>query len=231
MPLTKLQKGAIGENEFEKLAILETDGALQVGRPLTHDERRDREIYRRGTIAAGLAVQVRIRMDALTARQTIWITVTVARAHLRSSRRFWYFLGDFDRKAMRFHEPVFLVPSTVFHRRANPRQHRDVWYFHFHASLDPKVRDAWYRYRVETKDVGKRLLSILERSPHPTLPQRGREIMLPLEPAAGVLFVSRRPVQVTARPLSRPPAKRDSPRQPRRSRATTRAAGSTARSR
>ena len=87
MPLTKLQKGAIGENEFEKLAILETDGALQVGRPLTHDERRDREIYRRGTIAAGLAVQVRIRMDALTARQTIWITVTVARAHLRSSRR------------------------------------------------------------------------------------------------------------------------------------------------
>ena len=230
MPLTKLQKGAIGENEFEKLAILETDGALQVGRPLTHDERRDREIYRRGTIAAGLAVQVRIRMDALTARQTIWITVTVARAHLRSSRRFWYFLGDFDRKAMRFHEPVFLVPSTVFHRKANPRQHRDVCYFHFHASLDPKVRDAWYRYRVETKDVGKRLLSILE-GPHPTLPRRGREITLPLEPAAGVLFVSRRPVQVTARPLSRPPAKRDSPRQPRRSRATTRAAGSTARSR
>src|SRR5438128_2053523 len=143
MSLTKLQKGAIGENEFEKLAILETDGALQAGRPLTHDERRDREIYRRGTIAAGLAVQVRIRMDALTARQTIWITVTVARAHLRSSRRFWYFLGDFDRKAMRFHEPVFLLPSTVFNREAKPRKHRDGCDFQFKARLYLRDRDAW----------------------------------------------------------------------------------------
>ncbi len=164
MPLTKLQKGAIGENEFEKLAILETHGALQVGRPLTHDERRDREIYRRGTIGPGLAIQVRIRMDALTLRKTAWITVTVPRARLVSSRRFWYFLPDFDRAAMRFHEPVFLVPPIVLHRTANPRKHRDFWYFHFHASLDPKVRDSWHRYRVETKDLGNRLLKALEKS-------------------------------------------------------------------
>src|SRR5207245_9690736 len=97
---------------------------------------------------------------------------------------------------MRFHVPVFLVPSSVFHRKANPRKHRDVWYFHFHASLDPKVRDAWYRYRVKTKDVGKRLLSIVE-GPHPALPQRGREITQPPSPAAGVVVVSGRSGRVT----------------------------------
>src|ERR1700716_440675 len=63
---------------------------------------------------------------------------------------------------MRFADPVFIVPSAEVHQHAIPHLHGDVWHFDFDASLGPKAHDRWVPYRVDTLEVGKRILSIID---------------------------------------------------------------------
>jgi len=62
---------------------------------------------------------------------------------------------------MRFADPVFIVPSAEVHEHAIPHLHGDTWHFDFHASLGPDARDGWVSDRVNTLDVGKRILAII----------------------------------------------------------------------
>jgi hypothetical protein len=62
---------------------------------------------------------------------------------------------------MRFADPVFLIPSTVFHTNAAPIRHGAFWRFTFEASMAAKSNDQWHRYRVETLELGQRLLEIM----------------------------------------------------------------------
>jgi hypothetical protein len=57
---------------------------------------------------------------------------------------------------------VFIVPSDEIHKHAIPHLHGDTCHFDFHASLGPNAHDRWVRYRVNTLDIGKRILSIIE---------------------------------------------------------------------
>jgi hypothetical protein len=47
------------------------------------------------------------------------------------------------------------------HKHAIPHLHGDTWHFDFHASLGPDAHDRWVPYRVNTLDVGKRILAII----------------------------------------------------------------------
>lgn len=67
---------------------------------------------------------------------------------------------------MRFADPVFIVPSTEVHRDAIPHLKNGVWQFTFVASLRPKARDHWVPYRVNTLDVGRRILGIVDEVKH-----------------------------------------------------------------
>jgi hypothetical protein len=72
------------------------------------------------------------------------------------------FFAFLDRRSMRFADPVFIVPSAEVHKHAIPHLHDDTWHFDFHASLGPKAHDHWEPYRVNTLDIGKRILSIIQ---------------------------------------------------------------------
>ena len=61
-------------------------------------------------------------------------------------------------KAMAFANPVFIVPSAEVHSHAAPHLDGDRWTFNFGASLDPDSEDRWVPFRVQTYEVGKRVL-------------------------------------------------------------------------
>jgi hypothetical protein len=46
--------------------------------------------------------------------------------------------------------------------QAIPHLHEDGWHFDFHASLGPMANDKWFPYRVNTLDVGKRILDLIK---------------------------------------------------------------------
>jgi len=85
---------------------------------------------------------------------------SVPKGRLISHPNFWYFFGYFDMKAMAFANPVFIVPSAEVHSHASPRLNGERWTFNFGASLDPDSQDHWVPFRVQTDEVGTRVLDI-----------------------------------------------------------------------
>src|SRR5207244_4104766 len=62
--LTQVQEGQLGENEFWKLVVLQTNGRIEPRRPLPDDERIDFLIHTPGGIDPLLAVQVKTTFRA-----------------------------------------------------------------------------------------------------------------------------------------------------------------------
>ena len=163
MALTSTQVGVITEAEFAKVSILTTNGALVPARPLADDERRDFEIHIRRHFLETLAVQsktsTRLRLHGRS--RVLQINFRL-KAPLISNERLWYFLAHFDLKAMRFTEPVFLVPSRFLHKHALHGTGRGMIQLQFKASLEPGARDKWAPYRLTLAELGPRILEVIE---------------------------------------------------------------------
>jgi hypothetical protein len=162
MALTEVQRGVIGQTEAAKIYMIRTNGEVECDYPASDDEHRDMEAHRRRHFAA-IAIQVKTTWRFWTHRrsQILQIPFTVRVGRLVSDPQFYYFFGYFDKKAMAFRDPVFLVPSTLVHKHAMPRVVRGRWHFTFQASLKPGAHDRWSPYRVSTSDVGKLLLRLI----------------------------------------------------------------------
>jgi len=115
---------------------------------------------------------------------------SVPKAKLVTHPNFWYFFGHFDINTLAYTEPLFIVPSTEVHKHASPRLDGDRWTFNFSASLDPDSHDHWRPNRVRTREVGSRVLEILQsqKADAATAP-------LPADLGAveGLVFVGHRP--------------------------------------
>jgi hypothetical protein len=161
--LSNVQIGLIGQMEFIKLGTMGSKGALDYASPYADDDRRDHEIHRRGRFGPELAVQTKVKttLHKIWRQQQLHVTFAVPARRVVSSAMYWYFFAHLDRRAMRFINPCFLVPSAVVHRRCTSRSRRTTRVFAFVASVSPHSHDCWVRYRVETKDIGRRLLQIL----------------------------------------------------------------------
>jgi hypothetical protein len=62
---------------------------------------------------------------------------------------------------MRLDDPVFLIPSAVFHKIADPQpKGAFVWYV-MAANMEKRTRDKWAPYRVDPLQLGKHLLKIM----------------------------------------------------------------------
>lgn len=85
---------------------------------------------------------------------------SVPKDRLVTHPNFLYFFGYFDMKAMAYANPVFVVPSAEVHSHAAPRLDGDRWTFNFGASLDPSSQDHWVPFRVQTHELGSRVLDI-----------------------------------------------------------------------
>jgi hypothetical protein len=201
--ITLVQQGLIVQNEFAKLVMMGSKGRIELAPPLTDDERRDWELHVRGQFGFGLAVQVKSTMHLHTkGRRTpiFHCFFQVPIKHLVTSPLFYYFLGYLDPKVMRLVDPVFLIPSTVFHKYADPRRHGAYSQFTFMGSMSPTSHDRWQPYQVNTLEVGQKILETMaELRRHRVLTEQSAQLLsvpdaLWLRPASG-LRRPRRPTQ------------------------------------
>src|SRR5438128_1607030 len=163
MPISAVQQGIITEFLFIVLTILGSDGALEVARQATDDDRRDADVHRRGDFILNLAFQIKsaIALRHQYAADMLHIRFSVRQSRLVSHPNFYYFFAHLDTVAMRLGDSVFIVPSVEVHKHAMPNLHGDTWQFQFEASLDPKSRDRWVPYRVSALEIGKWILAII----------------------------------------------------------------------
>ena len=164
MPISLVQWGKCTELEFIKDVILTSDGEAEVSGPATDDERRDADVHRRGDFNLDLCFQIKSAMEVEHpwATDRLHVRFTVLKDRLITHPNFYYFFAFLDRRTLKFADPVFIVPSAEVHKHAIPHLHGDTWHFDFHASMGPKAHDHWTPYRVNTLDIGKRILSIIE---------------------------------------------------------------------
>src|SRR5205814_9034247 len=59
MPITAVQQGILTELLFIILTVLGSDGALEVARQATDDDRRDADVHRRGDFILNLGFQIK----------------------------------------------------------------------------------------------------------------------------------------------------------------------------
>src|SRR5437016_5701952 len=159
-----VQQGLIVQQEFAKLVMMGSKGRIELAPPLTDDERRDWELHIRGQFGFGLAVQVKSTMHVRRKGRTSPILhcfFQVPIKHLVTSPLFYYFIAYLDPHLMRLADPVFLIPSSVFHQHASPKRHGAYLQFTFMGSLTPNSRDRWRPYQVNTLDLGQKMLEIM----------------------------------------------------------------------
>jgi len=161
-PISFTQQGVVTQYALAIILIVTSDGRLEVAIPVTDDDRRDMEIHLRGKFARNIAFQVKstLHLEHRFKAYQLSMFFSVPKDRLISHPNFWYFFGYFDMKAMAFANPVFVVPSAEVHSHAAPRLDGDRWTFNFSASLDPASQDHWVPFRVQTHEVGSRVLEI-----------------------------------------------------------------------
>jgi len=187
VPISLVQQGTATEFEFLKLVVLGGNGELEASRPATDDDRRDADVHRRSDFSLGLGFQIKSAMhvDHPWAADRLHIRFTVLKDRLVTHPLFFYFFAFLDVRIMRFADPVFIVPSAEVHQHAIPHLHGDTWHFDFDASLGPDAHDRWLPYRVETLQVGKRILAIIRDL------EKGQSSSLTFPPRSDLLWVSR----------------------------------------
>jgi hypothetical protein len=174
MPLTQTQQGIIGQTEAAKLIVMGSDGEVEVAWPWTDDDHRDIEAHIRRSFSATMPIQVKTAWRFWTHRQSevIQIPFSLPADRVLNDPSFWYIFAFMERAHMAFRDPLFLVPSTDVHERAQPRLTDGRWHFMFQASLKPGAGDRWSPYRVAAIDLGSRILAImhnLEKRKRPAL--------------------------------------------------------------
>lgn len=179
MPLSKVQKGAIGQFAFLATAIATGNGQLEVYSPAVDNEGRDAEIRRHLKRASALGIQVKVAF--YTFKEThrakyLDIRFDTLESRVQNDPRLWYFFAYYDVHELRFHDPVFLIPSHVFHKLGRTGKRAGRISFSFQANLGPKSRDRWTPYRVAPIELGKRLLQIIDQAP---LTAKSGSIVLP----------------------------------------------------
>ena len=161
-PISFTQQGVVTQYALAIILIVTSDGRLEVAIPVTDDDRRDMEIHIREKFARSVALQVKSTTHLAHRFKAYQLSMffSVPKDRLINHPNFWYFFGYFDMKAMAFANPVFIVPSAEVHSHAAPHLDGDRWTFNFSASLDPDSQDHWVPFRVQTHEVGKRVLDI-----------------------------------------------------------------------
>ena len=130
-------------------------------RPLADDDRRDFEIHIRRHFLETLAVQLKTskRLRPHGRSRLLQIDFRL-KAPLVNDKRLWYFLAHLRVKAMRYTDPVFLVPSEFFNEHALHGIGRGMIQMQFKASMEPSARDLWSRWLLQWSR-GRQILQLL----------------------------------------------------------------------
>ena len=164
MRISLVQQGLIVQQEFAKLLMMGSKGRIELAPPLTDDERRDYEIHVRGQYGFGLATQVKSTMKLHRYgghARYLRCFFPVRTTRVVNNPLDWYFIAYLDPKLMRFADPVFLIPSTEFHKHAAPKRRGAFTTFTLVANMEARTRDHWHPFRVNTLELGEKLLEIM----------------------------------------------------------------------
>jgi hypothetical protein len=167
MPLSAIQKGAIGQFAFLATALATGRGQVEVYTPAADNEGRDAEVRRHLKRAAGIGIQIKVafglhHVTGHRGRTYLELRFVIPEKRVRNDARLWYFLAVYDLRELRLHDPVFLVPSAVLYRLAPRSKSKRGVVFAIRANLIPESHDRLSPYRVALKDLGKRLLEIID---------------------------------------------------------------------
>jgi hypothetical protein len=177
--LSPIQKGAIGQFAFLATALVTGKGQVEAYTPAIDNEGRDAEIRRHLKRALAVGIQIKVAffttMETRTAKY-LTLRFSLLEDRVQNDPRLWYFFAYYDVRELRFHGPVFLIPSRVFHKMGRTGKKGRRISFTLLANLAPDSHDRWSPYRVAPKDLGKRLLEIIDGAP---LTASGRVSKLP----------------------------------------------------
>jgi hypothetical protein len=165
MPLSPIQKGAIGQFAFLITALVTGKGQVEIYVPSPDDEGRDAEVRRHLKPENSIGIQIKVALAALKTDRgdVLSITFHLKLAKIQNDPRLWYFFAVFDPAQLRFRDPVFLIRADIFHRMAREKKvFRNQALFEIEASLEPHAHDRWTRHRVALHDLGSRLLEIID---------------------------------------------------------------------
>jgi hypothetical protein len=200
MPLSGVQKGAIGQFAFLAAALITGNGELEVYTPVADNEGRDAEVRRHLKRLAAIGIQIKVASalikNGASRKSYLGIRFLLRPNRIQNDSRLWYFFAVYDSHELRFRDPVFLIRSDIFHRIGRRGKQNGMIWFEIMANLEPYSRDRWTPYRVPIAHLGKYLLKIIDDAP---LAMAGTSEALPMD----AMLVSRRPVrarQVVRRP-------------------------------
>jgi len=167
MPLSAIQKGAIGQFAFLETALVTGRGQVEIYTPAADNEGRDAEVRRHLKRGAAIGIQIKVafgvRRVVKGGRPTyLSLRFAIPEKRVRNDPSLWYFLAVYDPDQLQFVEPVFLVQAAILHRKARSGKSRRGIRFAIEANLIPRSQDQWSPYRVVLKDLGKRLLEIID---------------------------------------------------------------------
>lgn len=203
MPLSAIQKGAIGQFAFLTTALVTGKGQIEVYTPAVDNEGRDVEVRRHLMEFPGLGIQVKIAFSIVNPRRRgvrpgsyIELRFYYPERMLRHLSGLWFFVAVFSVSELRLIDPAFLIPGDVVNKLARRGQTDRGIMFQIMANLDPNAHDRFSPYRVALKDLGARLLEIIDDAP---LASHGKQLELP----TGTLWVGRTRRGSAKRRLSR----------------------------
>jgi hypothetical protein len=161
--LSNVQFSRISELEIVQILMLWSNGLLEVMLPFTDDERRDIETHLKEFFRLSLAIQIKARHVLVRANRADLLVIRFDEKpeRLIANPFFWYVFGYFDLTAMQYRAPLFLIPSAVVHKHADPRRHGDVVRFTFAASMDPHSKDQWRPYACDPRELAERIVKFL----------------------------------------------------------------------
>ena len=166
MPLSNTQKGAIGQFAFLVTALATGKGQLEVYIPAADNEGRDADVRRHLKSLSAIGIQIKIAFELQRSghgRKTyLLVRFQLAPHRIQNDPRLWYFFAVFDPSQLRFHDQVILIPARVLYKVAVKGKRGRYINFQVHANLWPGSNDLFTPYRFAVKELGPRLLKIID---------------------------------------------------------------------
>ena len=200
MPLSSVQKGAIGQFAFLVTALATGKGELEVYTPAADNEGRDAEVRRHLKFLSAIGIQIKIgfglHRSGVHGRKTyLYLRFHLEAHRLQNDPRLWYFLAIFDASQLRFYDQVFLIPASVLYKMTKQGKRGRLIYFKVQANVSASSHDRFTPYRLPLRELGNRLLEIIDEG--------GLTASLGLLPLAADMVVVGRKRGVTRLPRRR----------------------------
>lgn len=158
--LTDTQKGTAGEELLAACVTLSSEGELELYKPLSDDDHTDISAGRRGKVPA-LAIQVKTALD-LNSKGFAVARMYFSSPTPREHPAFVYAIVYVVDASI---EVGWLVPSADFNRLTYRGRGKGGKGIELQFFASPTRRDKWASFRMSRKELGPRLMAIVDSLP------------------------------------------------------------------